>query len=167
MKKKFSKEALYNEWEKYRKWYYKQKDKELALSERSRLMANNFSEYMFYREDAAEGLTKSEDVLREVKRRSYKVSVRQLEHLTEEIEGWLLGDSATDEQKADFVEHFGGELPTTKDGRIDTARIVDETLHGKIEPLEMRTGRNHGWYGLLADMMDYIQTVGGRVSWNS
>lgn len=166
MKKKFSKEALYNEWEKYKKWYYKQKDKDLSLSDRSRIMANSFAEYMFYREDAAEGLTKSDDVLREMKRRSYKVSVRQLEHLTGEIENWLLTE-ASDEQKGDFVERFGNELPTDKNGRIDTARIVDETLHGKVEPLAMRTGKSHGWYGLLADMMDYIETLGGRVNWNS
>lgn len=166
MKKKFSKEALYNEWEKYKKWYNKQKEKGMALSDRSRIIAGSFSEYMFYRDQASEGMTSSNDILQEMKRRSYKVSVRQLEHLSEEITNWLVKE-ATYEEKVEFLERFGADIPLDKEGRVDTSRIVEETLHGNIEPLEMVTGKHHGWYGTLASMMEYIQTIGGRVTWNS
>lgn len=165
MKKKFSKEAVYNEWLKYRKWYDKQEAKGMALSGRSAIIASSFEEYMFYRDNVSEGFTKSNDVLGEMKRLSYNTSTRQLEHLAGEIETFLeTGDEAQIEQ---FLTHFNSELPQTKDGKIDKERLVYDTLHGNIIPLESRTGKHHGWYGVLADMMAYIETIGGRVNWNS
>lgn len=167
MRKKFSKEALYNEWQKYRKWYEKQDKKDMALSGRSFIIYDSFSEYLFYREGVSEGFTKSEDVLSEIKRLSFTSSRRQLEHLTGEITKFLTAEDTTPEAKRQFLEHFSEELVFDKNGNIDVERIISETLHGKIEPLYIRTGKRHGWYGALAEMMEYIETLGYSVSWNS
>lgn len=55
----------------------------------------------------------------------------------------------------------------TADGRIDADKLVIDNIHGAATPLEARTGKNHGWYGVLADMMNYAETLGFTVSWNS
>lgn len=164
MKKKFSKQALYDEWTEYRKWYEKQEQKGMALSGRSYIIYGSFSEYMFYRDAASEGLTRSKDVLAEMKRLSFETSSRQLTHLANEIQTFL--DEASEEQKIAFINRFGAELPT-KNGKIDADTLVYDTLHGKIAPLTMVTGKSHGWYGVLAEMMTYIETLGFSVSWNS
>lgn len=162
---KLSKEALYNEWQDYRKWYDKQFEKGLALSGRSYIISTSFDEYMFYRDQLAGGFSKSSDALAEMKRMSFEASSRQVAHLANEIQGFL--DNASNEQKADFFARFGGELPMTADGKIDADKLVLDNIHGMMQPLEMRTGKAHGWYGVLADMMNYVETLGFTVSWNS
>lgn len=162
---KLSKEAIYNEWLDYRKWYDKQYAKGLALSGRSYIISTSFEEYMFYREQLAGGYNKSSDALAEMKRVSYEASSRQVAHLAGEIQKFL--DAASDEEKIAFFSRFGSNLPMTKDGKIDADRLVMDNIHGIMIPLENRTGKHHGWYGELADMMNYVETLGYSVSWNS
>lgn len=92
---KLSKEALYNEWQDYRKWYDKQSAKGLALAGRSYIISTSFEEYLFYRNQLASGFNKSSDALAEMKRTSFEASSRQVAHLANEIQGFL--DNATDE----------------------------------------------------------------------
>lgn len=163
---KLSKEALYNEWQDYKKWYNKQAAKGWALADRSYVISTSFDEYMFYREQLASGFNKSSDALAEMKRMSFEASSRQVSHLANEIQNEFL-DKASNEQKVEFFARFGGELPMTKEGKIDVEQLVIDNIHGAMLPLEMRTGKHHGWYGVLADMMLYVETLGFTVSWNS
>ena len=75
---KLSKEALYNEWKDYRRWYNKQYEKGLALTDRSYIISTSFEEYLFYREQLAGGFNKSSDALAEMKRTSFEASSRQV-----------------------------------------------------------------------------------------
>lgn len=172
MKKKFSKEALLTEWESYKKWYEKQAKKDMALSGRSFVLTQSFQEYMNFRDqvvsrNAAEGIFyhKSGDVLAEMKRLSFEASNKQIQHLAGEIQKFL--DEASEEKITDFILRFGEGLIFDKNGRIDGEAIALESLRGHIAPLAMKTGKNHGWYGGLADMMEYINSLGFTVSWNS
>lgn len=161
---KLSQEALYNEWQDYQKWYNKQAAKGLTVSGRSRIIAGSFEQYLFYRNQFAQGITKSSDALAEMERLSFDVSSRQIEHLVSEIEGAI--EKASPTQVRDFFARFGKELPM-RDGRIDAEAIVYQNLRDIATPLQMRTGKNHGWYGLLADAMNYWETLGFTVNWNS
>lgn len=170
--KKFSKEALLTEWESYKKWYEKQYNKDMALSGMSFNYARSFDKYMEWRDkvvaqQAQLGIfyTKSSDVLSEMKRLSYEVTKRQVEHLLGQIQDFI--DSGSKEAVGDFLMRFGGELVYDENGDIDVDTIAYETLHGNIAPLQMKTGKNHGWYGELADMVEYINTLGFTISWNS
>ena len=164
MKKKFSDQALMGEWDKYRKWYEKQSNKGLSLSGRSEIIASSFDEYMFYRDKISEGFTKSGDVLAEMKRLSFNVSRRQIEHLCGEVDNFIR--TANPDEVSSFLARFGAEIPMDGD-KVDVERVVMDTIHNRIEPLVMQTGKNHGWYGTLSDMMEYIETLGYAVSWNS
>ena len=162
---KISKEAIYNEWLDYKKWYDKQYAKGLALSGRSYIISTSFEEYMFYRDQLASGYNKSSDALAEMKRLSYEATSRQIIHLAGEIQKFL--NEATNEQKIAFFSRFGNSLPMTKDGQIDVAKLDMDNIYGRMTPLENRSGKNHGWYGEMADMMNYIKTLGYSISWNS
>ena len=164
MKKKFSKYALEQEWKEYQKWFQKQEGKGLAVTDRAWIWTQSLDKYLEKRNTIDEGFTKSSDILQEMKRMSYEATNRQIEHLTGEIQDFL--DHGDDNSVGDFLLRFGEELPMV-DGKIDTNSIVLDNIRGTNNHLHVEGGKYHGWYGTLAEMMNYIETIGYSVSWNS
>lgn len=166
--------TVYNEWLKYRKWHAKQVQKGFTLSDASYTWAKSPEEYAFQRGEIIDALygpaaTYSKKgrgtILQEIQRTSYNASSRQIEHLAGQIQEFL--DDAGDQAKEMFLERYGAELEFDENGDIDTQKMVYQTLKYGDTPLYIRTGKAHGWYGPLADMINYIETIGYSVSWNS